>query len=54
MILQNKHIQANTVFLRKKIGGLEFFNKTGIMHFTILFEITVYKNIMVNTHIIIF
>jgi hypothetical protein len=41
------------VFLRRKIGGLEFLNKTGIIPFNTLFEMAVYKSVMVNTNIII-
>jgi hypothetical protein len=53
MILYNKHIEANTVFHNRKIVGLEFFDKTGIMHFATLFETTVHKSVIGNTNVII-
>lgn len=41
------------MFLRRKIGGPELFNKIGIIPFYILFAMTVYKSVMVNTNVII-
>jgi len=42
------------VFLRRKIGDPEFFNKTGIIPFNTLFAMTMYRSVMVNTNVIIF
>lgn len=42
------------MFLRRKISGPEFFNKTGIIPFNTLFAMTVYKSVMVNTNVIVF
>ena len=42
------------MFLRRKAGDPEFFNKTGIIPFNTSFAMTVYKSVMVNTNVIIF